>query len=119
MIVVSETLCEMNPPNTATHFVNNIENALMTASLIPSEKVILIGGAKIYEIGLKICDKIHWTTVYKESDSGGNYDAKVNNFDFSQFTIFDKPIVVFEKNTHCQTVVSHTYSTYVRTTYNE
>lgn len=89
-IVISRRLNESNETNKSnlTYWVNSMEAAFAKASSSQGE-IFVIGGASIYEQGIKYADKLYLTLVEKEFP-----DADTFFPDYSQF----KKIVYEEKH---------------------
>jgi dihydrofolate reductase len=93
----------------------SVDKAIKIGLECQGDKIFLAGGTRVYEWGLSnpIVDKVHLTTSYKHAPNG--YDARIKDFAIHHWQLKGEPEVVFEydERTH-QTLVSHTYSEYVR-----
>lgn len=66
--------------------VEDFKTAIILANnIIGTGEIFIIGGAKIYEEGLKIADRVYLTLVNKDSPNG--YDTKIYNFNLNDFEI--------------------------------
>lgn len=91
-----------------------LTEAMYSANRLAGERVIVAGGAALYQEALhQFKPVVHLTTVYKPPVSP-YYDTKIENFDLRNYLLQGKPEVVYETNPKTGVLeVSHTYCRYL------
>ena len=114
VIVVSKSLFNATfraPDEEDLYFASSLKDALIIAKTIDGNKIVVAGGVALYEAILNFPCIVHLTTVYKKSENG--YDAKIDNFNLSNFILMQPVEVILDRNETTNLMeVSHTYSTY-------
>lgn len=91
----------------------SLQDAINTAARCQGERVLVAGGAALYqEVLHEFKPVVHLTTVYKPPSSP-YYDTKIDNFDFRNFVVVDTPQATYEVNEKTGVMeLSHTYVRY-------